>query len=183
MKKVFYFVLPALFLLGACTSSTNPLADKDQADGKQGKQQGKLSIFITDAPLEADQILVNYREIAVHKTGAGFETIWTGTKTMDLIQLRDHEELLLDAPLTAGFYTQLRFVIDSGQIVVEGVTYPLDVPSSEVKIVGNFQVPDGGATKLVLDFDAEKSIHIIGAGKGNKKYILRPVIKVESVSF
>ena len=179
MKKYFCFLLPALLLLGACTSSTNPLSDKGQA--QQGRQ-GTFTILITDAPLEADQVLVNYREIAVHKTGGGFETIWTGTKTMDLIALRDKEELLLDAPLTAGFYTQIRFVIDSGQVVVEGKTYPLDVPSAEVKIVTNFQVQEGGTTRLVLDFDAEKSIHVTSAGKKNDKYILRPVIKVKSIT-
>ena len=183
MKKLVCFILPALVLLGACTSTTTPQAEREQGEqGEQRERQGKFSIFLTDAPIEADQILVNYREIAVHRTGAGFETIWTGTKTMDLIQLRDREELLLDAALTAGFYTQLRFVIDSGQVVVGGVTYPLEVPSSEIKVVANFQVPEGGATRLVLDFDAEKSIHVRGSGKG-KKYSLRPVILVKSVSF
>jgi len=179
MKKYFCFLLPALLLLGACSSSTNPLADNGQTQGKRGS----FAILITDAPLEAEQVLVNYREIAVHKTGGEFETIWTGTKTMDLIALRDKEELLLDAPLTAGFYTQIRFIIDSGQVVVEGKTYPLDVPSAEVKIVGNFQVQEGGTTRLVLDFDAEKSIHVTSAGKKNDKYVLRPVIKVKSITY
>jgi len=182
MKKCLCLLVPALFLLAACTSSTSPQSDRGQVSAKQGK----LSMFLTDAPLEADKILVDYSEIAVHKTGGGFETIWTGTKTMDLVELRDREELLLDAPLEAGFYTQIRFVIASGDIVVEGKTYPLEVPSSEIKFQANFEVKEGGTTKLVLDFDAEKSIHVIGAGKkktDNATYILRPVILVKSVTF
>ncbi|MDH4197180.1 MAG: DUF4382 domain-containing protein [Candidatus Aminicenantes bacterium] len=183
MKKLVYFVLPALFLLGACTSATTPQAGEEQASGKQGAQQGKFSLYITDAPLEAEEVVVNYREIAVHKTGAGFETIWTGTNKMDLIKLLNDKELLLDAELTAGFYTQIRFVIDSGHVVVGGIQYPLEVPSSEIKISANFQVQEGGTTTVVLDFDAEKSVHVTGAGKNNKKYSLRPVILVKSVSY
>ncbi len=178
MKKLACFLLPAVFLFGSCTSTMGP-----QAEGEQNQPQGKFSILITDAPLEAEQVIVNYREIAVHRTGAGFETIWTGKKTMDLIQLRDREELLLEAALTAGFYTQIRFVIDSGQVVVGGLTFALEVPSSEVKIAANFEVPEGGAARLVLDFDAEKSVHVTAAGKNKKKYSLRPVILVKSVSF
>jgi hypothetical protein len=180
MKSLFCFILPALLILGACTSSTTPQAD---GEGTQQGKRGNFAILVTDAPLEADQVLVNYKEVAVHRTGAGFETIWTGTKTMDLIALRDKEELLLDAPLTAGFYTQIRFIIDSGQVVVDRVPHPLEVPSAEVKVVANFQVQEGGTTRLVLDFDAEKSIHLTGAGKSpNTKYILRPVIKVKSIT-
>ena len=72
--------------------------------------------------------------------------------------------------------------MDSGEIVVSGETYEMAVPSSEVKIPAVFQVMEGGATKLVLDFDADNSIHVVNPGH-SEGYILRPVINVKSISY
>lgn len=184
MNKLACFVLPGLVLLAACSSSTTPQSDRNQM--KQGAQ-GQLKIFITDAPLEVEKLVVYFSEIAVHRTGAGFES-WKVSQPLDLIELLNAEKLLSAISLPAGFYTQIRFVFDpaSSYIMVGGEKPPLEVPSGEIKISANFQVQEGAATKLLLDFDAEKSIHVIGAGKKdtkNTKYILRPVIKVKSVSF
>lgn len=83
--------------------------------------------------------------------------------------------------LEEGLYTQIRLAVTSGTIVVSGVSHDLTVPSTEVKIPVDFEVMKGGATKILLDFDAEESIHVIGTGSG--KSMLTPVIHVESVSF
>jgi hypothetical protein len=55
------------------------------------------------------------------------------------------------------------------------------VPSSEVKIPVMFIITDGNTTQITLDFEAEKSIHVVSAG-GSEQYILRPVIRVERIS-
>jgi hypothetical protein len=56
----------------------------------------------------------------------------------------------------------------------------LIVPSGQqsgIKIIGDFAVPSGGTTTIVLDFDAELSIHMTGSGK----YMMNPVVKIEDV--
>ena len=56
------------------------------------------------------------------------------------------------------------------------------VPSSEVKIPVIFYITDEGDTQITLDFEAEHSIHVVNAGQ-SEQYILRPVIRVENISY
>ena len=51
------------------------------------------------------------------------------------------------------------------------------VPSGTVKLNREFDVPSGGWTTILLDFDLDKSIH----QTGNGQYKLTPVIGVVSV--
>jgi hypothetical protein len=53
----------------------------------------------------------------------------------------------------------------------------VDVPSGTLKLNREFDVPVGGATTILIDFDADKSIH----QTGNGKYKMTPVIGVVSV--
>ena len=56
------------------------------------------------------------------------------------------------------------------------------IPSSEIKIPVQFKIEESGTVKIILDFEADKSI---GVTKNKKKsiYKLRPVIKVENISY
>ena len=78
----------------------------------------------------------------------------------------------------AGHYTQIRLKLGAGSnVVVDGVTYPLTVPSglqSGYKLVGEFDVPAGGLVELALDFDAARSVH----QTGNGRYMLKPTVRV-----
>ena len=51
------------------------------------------------------------------------------------------------------------------------------IPSGEVKLNRAFDVPEGGATTVTIDFDGEKSVHETGSGE----YMMSPVISVVSV--
>ena len=64
-------------------------------------------------------------------------------------------------------------------MVVDGVTYPLVVPSgaqSGFKIVHAFTVPRQGVADLTLDFDAEKSVLETASGAWH----LEPTVTVTS---
>jgi uncharacterized protein (UPF0216 family) len=78
-------------------------------------------------------------------------------------------------------YTQIRLSISSGEIIIQGKSYQMIVPSEEIKIPVVFEIEEKEKTKIVLDFEVENSILVTGTGE-NKVYILRPVIRVESVS-
>ncbi|MFQ6052264.1 MAG: DUF4382 domain-containing protein [Candidatus Hydrothermarchaeota archaeon] len=175
MKKLILFAISLALLLSGCTSS----------DGT-----GNFQIYLTDQPIDIDnakEILVTISEINVQKEGEGFLTLWsdeeTDEKTYDLLKLRNKEEKILDITLEEGTYTQIRLVVASGKIVIKGDEQPHDmtVPSSEVKIPVIFTIEPDGVTEIVLDFEAEDSIHVVYAGK-SAEYKLRPVIKVKSIS-
>lgn len=67
-------------------------------------------------------------------------------------------------------------ILNSNEVV------ELDIPSGEssgIKIKGEFLVAPGLSTKVVLDFDANESIH----ETGNGKFIMKPVIRIVNVSY
>jgi uncharacterized protein DUF4382 len=55
------------------------------------------------------------------------------------------------------------------------------VPSDKIKIQTQFDITADTTTSLLLDFDAEKSVHITKTGNG-QECILRPVITQASVT-
>ena len=54
------------------------------------------------------------------------------------------------------------------------------MPSGKIKLVGEFEVPDGGITKITLDFNGEKSVLAIPGWEGGEgpEYIFKPVIRL-----
>ena len=167
MRKIILFALTVTLLLWGCTSS----------DGT-----GNFKLYLTDQPIDADQILVTISEINVQKEGEGFVTICSVEKIYDLLKLRSQEEMIADVTLNEGKYTQIRLVVTKGKIVIHGKISAMTVASSEVKIPFVFNVMEDGATEIVLDFEADESIHVVYAGQ-SEKYILTPVIKVKSIGY
>ena len=168
MRKLIFFAFIVTLLLWGCTSSNGT---------------GNFKLYLTDQPIDnAEEILVTISEINVQKEGEGFITLWSsGTKEYDLLALQYQEALILDTTLEAGTYTQIRLVVASGQIVINGQSSEMTIPSSEVKIPVVFNIMDDDIVEIVLDFEAEHSIQVVNAGQ-SEEYILRPVIRVKSIS-
>lgn len=144
--------------------------------------QGRLAMYLTDLPVDAEKVLVTINAIEVHKTGGAPFNVFSGEREYDLLELQTDPVLLFDTSLEEGKYTQITMHVTAGQIQIKGVLYPLIIPSSEVKINCTFTVADGGTTQVTLDFDAEKSLQVSGNAK-NSKYNLRPVILVKSITY
>ena len=94
-------------------------------------------------------------------------------QTFDLIELIDVTEFLGETELTSGKYTQIRLLVSSINLEVDGEPVTLKVPSNKIKLVKPFTISTNKTTTLTLDFDAEESVHQAGS-----KYILKPTIKV-----
>jgi len=170
MKKLILFAFIVTLLLWGCTSS----------DGT-----GNFMLYLTDKPIDnAEEIWVTISEINVQKSDEGFFTVWSGSIDYDLLKLRSKEEEIVNVTLDEGTYTQIRLVVTAGRILIAGESEPyiMTVPSSEVKIPYVFNVMEDGATKIVLDFEAENSIHVVYTSQ-RKEYILRPVIIVKSITY
>ena len=165
------FSAVAIFILG-CSDSTSPETG-----------QGQIKITMVDSPAEYDQVNIVVTRVEVHKAGADSTSGWfiinDDTATYDLLTLRNGASVVLgDTSLDAGRYTQIRLIIGTGSnIVVDGVTYPLEVPSGAqtgVKLNHSFNIGEGQLYELLLDFDAERSIILTGSGQ----YKLQPVIRL-----
>ncbi len=205
MKKASICLLTASFLLlvwtSACQSPQAPTAVSESKSTSVSSSSsnsdsttltnGTFRLVLKDKPVEeAKNIWIKINKIQVHKATdeeGSFLTIWEDAsgREIDLLVLKSTPTVLTEATLQAGKYTQIRLSVLSGKIVFaeEGkpdAEYPLDVPSDVVKIPVQFEVLADKTTQIILDFDAEKSIHVVKRGK-NDSYLLRPVILVEGI--
>jgi hypothetical protein len=151
---------------------------------------GTLLLQITYAPsdLNISKALVSISSVMVHKANlgsdnndlennesdAGWFTIVNESKTFDLIQLIDVKEVFDEKELNAGWYTQIRLIVESALVTIDGVEYNLRIPSKNVKLISPFEIVSNETTTLTLDFDVYESIH----KTGNNKYIMKPTIKL-----
>lgn len=145
--------------------------------------EGTLELKITDKPgdLNISAAWINISTIQVHMSGnnstAGWITIIEDGQDFDLIKLTNVTEYLGKENLTAGNYTQIRFDVNSANITIDDVVYNLTIPSKTIKLIKPFNITDGETTTLILDFDANESIH----ETGNEKYMFQPTVKIIQV--
>lgn len=138
--------------------------------------KGTLILKITDAPAEFEitKALVNISSVEVHLIATGWYTVVEEPQTFDLIQLKNAEEVLGNATLNAGRYTQIRLHVSDAFVTVDGIEHKLKISSGTVQIISPFSIDKDETTTLTLDFDLEKSV----VSTGSNKYIMNPTIKI-----
>lgn len=172
MKKI--ILSTAIILIIGCTSLLSGCIQEEILG------TGTLQLMITDKPgdLNITAAWINISTIQVHKSGnnttAGWSTIIEDAKVFDLVKLRNITEFLGKENLTVGNYTQIRFNVNKANVTIDDVVYNLTIPSKTIKLNHPFNITEGITTTLILDFDANESIH----ETGNNKYMLQPVIRV-----
>ncbi len=163
---------------------------------------GSLRVMLKDSPFhDASAVLVTFNEVSVHQdTDADFTPLKFAadatSRTCDLLRLQkdNAQDVLGIGTLDAGHYTQVRLEVAEanlylgapstgdacgpGLIPPAGTPIPLTIPSGEVKLNREFDVPEGGTTLMSLDFDGDHSI----IQTGNGSYMMKPVIAIVSVS-
>ena len=183
-----------LAVAGSYACSDNPASPSDS---------GTLRLMITDSPYsDAKSVLVTFSEVSAHvsssesggRTNLKFASDAT-SRTCDLKKLEQAQDVLGVGALPAGHYTMIRLVVSRAALYFDNalpadapacaatVTPPagrsanLVIPSGEVKLNREFDVPETGATTILLDFDGDRSIH----EQGNGVFRMTPVIAVVSV--
>ena len=145
---------------------------------------GTVALLFTDrATDEFRAIKLNVREaILIGGDGAdGQQVLFEGNEPIDLLHLTNFNEPIIFGEVDAGIYTKLRLVIDNLELV------PLNGgPSQFPPLPANGKIdmldPAGievlpGRTLLAeIDMEANKAIHVVGAGNSGQ-YRFRPVVK------
>ena len=156
------FVLTALII--GCTKSTDSTGT------------AKLNIFLTDAPANYSSINVVFSEVSAH-IDSDWVQIMHEPEDIDLLQYSNGETFLLaSAEIDPGHYTQIRLIIDSAYVTIDGNKEVLTVPSGAktgLKFGPQFTIEEGSTYNLVIDFDASKSVV-----KNDQGYSLKPHIRV-----
>jgi hypothetical protein len=181
MRWSFVLVLAAGIAVSACGGS---------GTGPSGS--GSLRMMIKDGPFrDAKALLVTFSQVSVHRSDTpdgSWTDVTVSRRTCDLKRLEAAQDSLGVQTLTSGHYTQVRLVVMKAFVDFEKATTETDpcavsepekgnitIPSGEVKLNREFDVPEGGATTLLLDFDGDRSMHETTNG-----YMMSPVISVVS---
>ncbi|MBN1370148.1 MAG: DUF4382 domain-containing protein [Dehalococcoidaceae bacterium] len=159
------------------TSTTNPTTAP--LDGTATPGTGKLIVMVKDPPApEVARIWVDVANLEIHRAGGTWQIVQVDMEPFDLKAIVELPAFLAENIVEAGIYTQIR--LDVANVVVEtGTQEPyeiqqVEVPSGRIRLVGAFEVVEGGETRITIDFNGEKSLNVTG----NDKYIFKPVVKL-----
>lgn len=147
---------------------------------KVEKNNATLKLMLTDAPALYDEVNIDIKEIHVNNDEEGWiKFILDKPGVYNILEFSNGLDTLLGTTeVPAGKISQLRLVLgDDNSIVVDGVTYPLTVPSgstSGLKFNVHAELESGITYKYWIDFDAAHSIN----KTGNGQYKLKPVIRM-----
>jgi hypothetical protein len=156
-------------------------------DGGSGAGTGTVSMDITDAkPLIADdpvEFWVTIEEVLVHSSGGGWASLPLASTPLRINLLAyygNSTELVPPTELETGHYTQIRIVISEAAMVFEqgGEPVPIDleIPSGFLRTDKqfDFEVEDGEAAHITIDFDLSQSIK----KTGDDEYKMKPVLHI-----
>jgi Domain of unknown function (DUF4382) len=162
-------------------------------------QTGSLTVNLKDGPYaDAQAMLVTFSGVSAHHADEEWQPLKFAadatTLTCDLKKLVNVFDVLGTGQILAGHYTQLRVVVESAALYSSptpadgpacaatmtppaGLIGTVEIPSGEVKLNREFTIPEGGATKILIDFDGDRSVHAMGNGR----FSMTPVIAIMSV--
>ncbi len=187
VKHAYFGPVVMAFIIGiaACSDST------DSSD------TGTLRLTMVDAPLPiegVEAIDIIFSSVLVHKTSSAEISDGNWIVLMDdQLPVEDRNFNLLElingnfavvgeVELDEGHYSQIRIIIESATITVDGVTSDLFIMSGEqsgVKLVKAFTIEPNTITELMVDFDAGQSVWESPLGSGD--YRLQPTLRVEAI--
>lgn len=172
MKRILPFLLlPLLLGMVACSD--------DDSNGPP--TTGTLSIHMTDAPADYDAVRITFAEISAHINGE-WVVVNGNPVTVNLLEWNNGKSIEIGRnELGPGKYTQIRLMVTKAEVVVDGVTHNVTIPSAEqtgLKLNANFDIVAGSTYELILDFDAHQSIVTTGPPSNPTGYKLKPVIRV-----
>lgn len=172
-----------IFILGLSLLLSN-LSSCDKEATEPSMENGYIIVHLTDAPANFDAVNITFSEISAHIDSEWVTIDIQPDSTVNLLEWTNGKSMILGQDeVPAGHYTQVRLKIKAAEIVVNNVTFPLDIPSgmqSGLKLGLHFTINPGSTYELVLDFDVNKSIVTTGSKKNPKGYKLKPHIRVIS---
>ena len=136
------------------------------------------NVRMTDAPGPYNAVYIDLQGAEVIGSDGKAEKLNVQSGIYNLLTLSNGKDTLIAAgELQTATVEYIKLILGSNNmLVVGGVSYPLNSPSSEqagLKIRANQTMVEGIANIVLLDFDANKSI----VQEGNGSYTLKPVIR------
>lgn len=166
MKSIFLLVFAAVFLM---------TCDSDE-------KTARIQVWLTDAPGDFEQVNIDIDGVEVHvgdgESESGWKTVTVNKGIYNLLELTNGLDTLLgETEIPAGKISQIRLKLGEGNTIkVNGKVFDLSTPSGQqsgLKLQVHETISQGITYKILLDFDAARSIVLTG----NDAYKLKPVIR------
>jgi hypothetical protein len=185
-----YILNPTIKLI---VNDQSDVTVEDSDESEQVLEIGTLELYLSDAPIDANNVTgvyITINEIQYH-LGSQWITCeeFMGNQTYNLLELTGGNSTLLgNLTLPAGSYTQIRFMLDIPEMgshkanpgcyveFADNSTTPLFVPSGNetgYKAIGRFEVAANETVEVTADFDVRKAVVVAGSS-----YILKPTIRL-----
>ena len=195
--NLFLTLVLCTYLLGCGTDTSSG----DRADGGDGSTPGvtitssgssgsarsSFSMRVTDAPIDGlENVVVQFTAVEMKRQSGGW-TKYTlpSPQPIDLLALQglSTADLLVNMPIEAGDYKQVRFIVDdapmANRVKVKGGAWKeMEVPNASttgLKIRQNFTIPNDRQVNFTVDFDLRKSVKY---KKKTGKYKLKAKMKL-----
>ena len=148
--------------------------------------KANVQIRLTDSPdPNVSEVWIDVKDVLINvgDTSSWTSVVGSHAGEYNLLDLTDGKDTILsDAEIPAGKISQIRLLLgDNNYIITKtGEKIDLTTPSGQqsgLKVEVNEDVSGGQLYRLILDFDAGKSI--VKAGNSGK-FILKPVLRVIS---
>jgi len=141
---------------------------------RNGLAKSGASLKVLFQGLEsADNIFITFDKMVVKSESGVVTNISMPDRKIDLMAAAQLSDVLAEIALPAGIYNQFELSIKNAEVVVDGKTVKLVVPSGRIRFNGNIELKDGYTTNLKIRFMGR-----IIKSNGNPK--MMPVVKVSS---
>lgn len=179
MKLNFSKMLPVFGLV-----ASSILIFSCQKNSGKTSSQPRLQVRLTDGPADVKEVWVDIKEVKIKMNDTSEITVGGAHPGVyNLLDLTNGKDTILaDADIPAGSISQIRLLLgDNNYIITKtGEKINLTTPSAQqsgLKVQVHQDVTGGVLYRLILDFDAGKSI--VKAGNSGK-YLLKPVLRILS---
>lgn len=156
----------------------------------KNKGEGKMTVRMEDAPYDAEAVFVQVLEVRVKYEdesigNQGWVSLATDVGIYDLLELQNGVTAVLadNESIPVGRVSQMRMILGTeNSIVIDGITYGLLTSSQTntgLKFNLNADIQNNENVDVLIDFDVDNSVVLQGTGS----YLLKPVIKVENITY
>ncbi len=156
MVLSFFLIIISVGLLAGCKKSNDATT--------------QLSVKLTDAPYNAQEVNVDIKEVRVNfaKDTSAWVSLNTNANVYDLLKFQNGADTTLaTGSVPAGTVQEIRFILGTNNsIKIDNVIYPLSVASGDetglkIKIAKKLSA---ALDNIVIDFNADLSVIKTGAG-------------------
>ena len=153
------------------------------------EENARLEIRLTDAPGDYEAVYVDIQGVEIHadegNTSSGWKSLEVQEGRYNLLEFTNGiDTLLATAVLPAGRISQIRLILgDDNAVKIDGQEIGLTTPSAQhsgLKLNVHAELTEGITYKILLDFDAARSIVKTGSGAYNLKPVIRTVAEATS---